>query len=72
MSFNYIGKEYEDDLVRFYLEIPSINDFSSFEISNTILFSELKEQKNIIKIKIEKEYKTMYLDRENTKGMLKF
>lgn len=70
MSYSFIGKEYDDDIVRFYLEIPNINQLNSIGISNTSLFRDFESQQNIIKIKIDKFNKTFYLDKKNANCLL--
>lgn len=70
-SYKYIGKEYDGDIVRFYLEISNIKEFKSIEITNNILINEFPEQKNIVKIKVKDFNKTFYLNKSNTKSFLK-
>ncbi|MEO9571597.1 MAG: DUF6702 family protein [Polaribacter sp.] len=70
--FNYIGKEYDDDLVYFYLEIEDIKQLKSIEIKNTILINHFPEQQNLIKSKVDKKHKTILLDAKNDKGLLIF
>ncbi len=71
-SYTYIGKEYDGDIVRFYLEITNIQQLTSIEIVNTSLFRDFKDQQNIIKINANNIHKTFYLTRKNDKGLLKF
>ena len=71
-SYEYIGKEYDDDIVRFYLEITDIQELSSIEITNNSLFKYFENQQNIIKIKAFKTNKTFYLTQNNDKGLLNF
>jgi hypothetical protein len=71
-SYEYIGKEYDDDVVRFYLEITNAEQLRSMEVMNTSLFRDFEEQQNIIKIKVKKFHKTFYLNRKTEKGMLNF
>lgn len=71
-NFNYIGKKYEEEVVRFYLEITNIKTLNNLEIKNTILLKDFLEQQNIVKIKVAKFNKTFYLDKNNDKGLLKF
>ncbi len=71
-SYKYIGKEYDDDIVRFYLEITNIQQLSAIEITNTSLLKDFEDQQNIIKIKVKKYHKTFYLNRKNDKGLLNF
>jgi len=70
--YEYIGKEYDNDIVRFYLEVTNVEHLNSLEIINTSLFRDFEDQQNIIKIKINKFHKTFYLNRKNDKGMLNF
>lgn len=71
-SYTYIGKEYDGDIVRFYLEVSNILHLTSIEIINTSLFRDFKDQQNIIKINANNIHKTFYLTRKNDKGLLKF
>lgn len=70
-SYKYIGKEYDGDIVKFYLEISNIKEFKSIEITNNILINEFPDQKNIVKIKVKDFNKTFYLNKSNTKSFLK-
>lgn len=71
-GYTYIGKEYDDDIVRFYLEITDIKSLNSIEVTNTSLIKYFDQQQNIIKIKANKKNKTYYLDKETYKCLLKF
>jgi len=71
-TYQYIGKEYDDDLVRFYLEIPNIQKLNSIVVENTCLIKDFEDQQNIIKIKVKKFNKTLYLTKNNVKGLLNF
>ena len=71
-SYEYIGKEYDGDLVRFYLEITNIQHLNSLKILNTALFRDFERQQNIIKIKVNKYHKTFYLNSKNDTGFLIF
>ncbi|ARV14499.1 DUF6702 family protein [Polaribacter sp. SA4-12] len=71
-EFNYIGKEYDGDLVYFYLEIENIKEVNSIEIENKILTKHFPEQKNLIKSKVGKKHKSILLTAKNDKGLLKF
>ena len=67
----YIGKKYDDDIVRFYLEISNVETLGSIEIKNTSLLRDFEDQQNIIKINIGKLHKTFYLDNKNANCLLK-
>lgn len=70
--FEYVGKEYDLDLVRFYLEISDINSLEVFELKNTCLLTDFEDQKNIIKLKVKDYHKTFYLNKEKHNCLLKF
>jgi len=71
-SFKYIGKEYDGDIVRFYLEIIDVKELKSIEVFNNILTADFSDQKNIVKIKVKDFNKTLYLNKSNYKSLLKF
>ncbi|MHB1197309.1 MAG: DUF6702 family protein [Lutibacter sp.] len=70
--YKFIGKEYDGDIVRFYLEINNIKELNSIEVTNNILINEFDYQKNIVKIKVRDFNKTYYLNKSNDKSLLKF
>ena len=71
-KFNYLGKEYENDVVFFYLEISNIEKITNIEIQNIMLFEDFPEQENYIKTKINDIKKTLVLIKENDKEMLNY
>ncbi|MDX1830180.1 MAG: DUF6702 family protein [Lutibacter sp.] len=71
-KYNYIGKEYEDNIVHFYLEVPNIERLNSIQIINTSLFESFENQQNIVKINVKDFNKTFYLTKNNDKGLLNF
>ena len=71
-EYDFIGKEYDEDIVRFYLEITNINQIKSIAVKNTSLFQYFEDQQNIIKIYANNKHKTFYLNRKNNKGLLNF
>ncbi|UMB61338.1 hypothetical protein MHL31_03830 [Lutibacter sp. A80] len=71
-SYTYIGKEYDDDIVRFYLEITDVKVLNSIDIYNTCLIRDFEDQQNIIKIYANNIQKTFYLNNKTLKALLKF
>jgi hypothetical protein len=71
-DFNYIGKEYDGDLVYFYLEIEDVTKVNTIEVSNKILTTHFPQQQNLIKSKVGKNHKSILLNAKNDKGLLKF
>lgn len=71
-EFSYIGKEYDGDLVYFYLEIEKVNKVTNIEVSNTILTKHFPKQQNLIKSKIGKKHKSILLTKEESSGKLNY
>ena len=69
-KFNYIGKEYEGDLVFFYLEIENIENVKDISITNTLLMKHFPEQQNLIKTKVGSTNKSIMLTKDKTSGIL--
>lgn len=71
-KFNYIGKEYEGDLVYFYLEIENINQLETIYVTNNILTKHFPEQQNLVKAKVGKKNKSVLLTKDDNITTLKF
>lgn len=72
VSIQYIGKEYDIDIVNVYLEIENIKELKSIEIENKILMDMFSEQQNIIHLKTPNNRRSLVLDFDNPKGVLNF
>ena len=71
-EYKYIGKEYKGNIVFFYLEIENISAIKSIEIKNDFLIKYFPEQQNLIKVKINKNRKSLFLTQKKPKGLLNF
>ena len=71
-DYKFIGKEYDGNIVYFYLEINDINNFDTIEIENKVLIRYFPEQQNLIKVTKNKKRKSLFLNKKNDKGLLKF
>ncbi|MCF2876409.1 MULTISPECIES: DUF6702 family protein [unclassified Tenacibaculum] len=71
-DYNFIGKEYDGNIVYFYLEIENVSSVKSIEIHNDVLIKYFPDQQNLIKASIKKERKSLFLTKKNDKGLLKF
>lgn len=71
-THKYLGKEYDNDVVFFYLEINDIDKIDIIEVQNNMLMETFEEQENYIKLNINDIKKTFILIRANDKEMLKF
>lgn len=54
-TFDYLGKEVEEDVVWIYLEIDQVPELTSFEITNKLLFDFQETQTNIVNLFIDEE-----------------
>ena len=71
-KYNYIGKEYDGELVYFYLEIENINEVNQIEVSNQILTKHFPKQQNLIKSKVGKKNKSALLTAKKYSEILKY
>ncbi len=71
-QFEFIGKEYDDDILFCYLEITDVLEVNTFEIVNQVLFDVFDDQQNLIKTKINSKSKSFMLIPQNDKGVLNF
>jgi len=72
VTFNFIGKEYEGDIVRCYLEVENVKSIKSFSITNSVLFDLQSDQQNIVKTNINSKNKSVILTYNNPNALLKF
>ena len=72
VKLNYLGHEYENDVVKTYIEVENISELNSIEVENKMLIELFEEQQNIIHVKRFKKRKSLVLDRDNPKGLLNF
>ncbi len=74
LTFSFLGKEYDNDVVKCYLEVSNVDldTIKSIKITNTTFFEFFEEQQNIIHFKFEKHKKSFILIKGNDKGVLNF
>jgi hypothetical protein len=68
----FIGKEYDADIVRCYLEIEDVKHIETFEVSNKVLFDVFEDQQNIVKTKINAKQKSFIFYPQKDSAVLKF
>lgn len=71
-AYKFIGKEYDGNIVYFYLEIENVSLPKSIKIENDILVDHFPDQQNLIKATVKKERKSLFLSSDNDKGLLNF
>ncbi|WP_340075523.1 DUF6702 family protein [Leptobacterium sp. I13] len=72
VKLNYLGKEYDNDVIKCYVEVNniSLDTIQEVTITNSILFELFEEQQNIIHFKINSLRKSFILIKGNDKGVL--
>ncbi len=72
VKLNYIGHEYDNDVVKSYIEVENISELTTIEVENKMLMDLFEKQQNIIHIKRYNKRKSLVLDIDNPKGLLNF
>ena len=68
----YLGKQYRDDKLRFYLYVNNVKPFDQIQITNKILMDLFEDQKNMIQVYNGSETKSLLLEKGRAEGLLKF
>jgi hypothetical protein len=71
-TLSFIGNKYETDQVKLFYEITGVGILKSMEIENKVLMGMFEDQQNIIHLKTSKNRRSLILERDNPKGLLKF
>ncbi len=69
-TLSYLGKQYENDEVFFFLEVAQTEEIESIAVENGMLIEVFEEQQNFVKIRIGEVKKTFILIKANYKEML--
>ena len=72
LTYNFLGKKYEEDLMICFIEIENLKDLKSIEVTNEILMDLFEEQQNIVHVKKDDDRKSVILEKGKDTGMLKF
>tara|TARA_R110002033_G_scaffold16454_4_gene45622 strand:- start:523 stop:1041 length:519 start_codon:yes stop_codon:yes gene_type:complete len=72
VDFDFLGKDYDNDIMICYLEVSKIDisTATSISVENEVLMDIFEEQKNVVHFKLGNQKKSFVLIRENNKGML--
>jgi len=71
-QLNYIGKEYDNDIMKCYVELKNTEEINSISVTNKVFFDLFEEQQNIVHLRLKGKRKSFVLIKENDKGMLNF
>lgn len=62
-EYNYIGKEYEEDVIWIYLEVPKVKKIKEFQLRNSLLFDTYDDQKNRINVDLNNSIRSATLEK---------
>ena len=68
----YLGKTYEDDLIKFFLKAEGISTMQTISVRNEILFDVFEDQQNVVHINNQKKIKSLLLMADKEQGTLNF
>ena len=71
-ELNYLGKEYEDDMLLLYLEVENVSSFKKIQIKNALLTDMFNEQKNLVHVKHKGSTKSLILNKAKQEDVLNF
>jgi hypothetical protein len=72
VEIRYLGKEYENDVLLLYIEVPEIHAFQKIAVSNYVLMDLFQEQKNLVHVEYGGKTKSLVLLEGNQAGVLNF
>lgn len=72
VEMNYLGKEYENDMLLLYLEIPKVTSFKKIEVKNAVLTDMFSEQKNLVHVTYKGSTKSAILNKDKQEDVLNF
>jgi len=72
LTYNFLGKKYEEDLMICFIEIENLKGLKSIEVTNELLMDMFEEQQNIVHVKKDEDRKSLILEKGKDTGMLKF
>jgi hypothetical protein len=72
LSFKYLGRKYEDDMVYLFLEVENIEAFEYLSVENSILTDLFEDQKNMIHFTSNDFKKSFILEKELSKRTINY
>lgn len=71
-AITYLGKEFDVDQLKLYIEVKNIKPFTQIEVSNLVLTDLFDSQKNLFHLKVGTKTKSSLMMKEKSKALLKF
>ena len=73
VDWSFVGKQYDVDVMKVYLEIPNIpkNELQNIGVKSTVLYGIYPDQKNVVHIKVADRKISYVLFKGNDNALLK-
>lgn len=72
VKVEYLGKEYKNDMILFYIEAPQVKKFKEITVRNSVLMDLFEEQKNLVHVELNGQTKSMVLVSDKDKNSINF
>lgn len=72
LDLNYLGFEYDNDVLFCYIEVVKVKPFDHLTISNTLLTSTFDDQENLVHVKKGGKVKSLRMSRTNDRESLEW
>lgn len=72
LTYNYLGRKYEDDMVYLFLEVQNLDTFDVLNVENSLLTDLFEEQKNMIHFKSDNFKKSFILEKDISKRSITY
>ena len=71
-DLKFIGKEYDNDMTVFYIEVENVKSFQNIKIMNGLLTDLFEDQKNLVHVEYKEKTKSLILAKGKEEDNLKF
>lgn len=72
MSWNFVGKTIDNDMLVIYIEVSQLKKIKSINITNEVLFEIFEEQQNVVRTQINNQKKSFILISQDRSKVLNF
>jgi hypothetical protein len=72
LNMVYLGAEIEGDIMYAFIDIVDLKKFRSLEIRNTIFMNLFADQTNIVHVEVDKDTKSLKLNKRSPEGKLEY
>ncbi|WP_311196134.1 DUF6702 family protein [Antarcticibacterium sp. 1MA-6-2] len=72
VEVKYLGKEFQNDMILFYIEVPGVKPFKEISVKNSVLMDLFEEQKNLVHVVLNGRTRSMVLISDKDMDSIKF